>query len=164
MTLIKTKSRKPPKCDAIRYGSIIESAERISYEHAVESMSVLLNKRVPLGTREEEKCRKMLIQMKDSLNRHFRHPASPNMTDERRQECIRHLFIPKASNLFSVDQDRAFHNGYFVLRPKTKKMREPIYEMLATMKVLADNNDETHPEMVSLYQWIEMEVKQRTWV
>ena len=47
MTLIKTKSRKPPKCDAIRYGSIIESAEGISYEHAVESMSVLLNKRVP---------------------------------------------------------------------------------------------------------------------
>jgi len=164
MTLMKTKSRKPLKCDAIQYGSIVESAEGISYEHAVGSMDVLLNKRMPLETRGEEKCRKMLIQMKDSLNRHFRHKASGDMTDERRQECIRDLFIPKASKLFSMNKNRAFHNGHFVFRAKTEELREPIYEMLATMKVLADNNDETHPEMVGLYQWIEMEIKQRTWV
>jgi len=172
MTLMKTKSRKPPKGDAILACKIKEAAEGITHDEAVQWMSAVLDKRNYRGDKNEKKCVTMLRQMNTSLNKHYQHKSSVSMTEERRQECIRDLLIGTdnetsserpAQLVFSIDKDRAYHNGYFVFRPKSEAMSEPIYRTFACLKVLADNNDGTYPSMVRFYRWIEKEMMKGTW-
>ena len=118
MTLMKTKSRKPPKGDAILACKIKEAAEGITRDEAAQWMSAVLGKRNYRGDKNEKKCVTMLRQMNASLNKHYHCQWSATMTEERRQDCIRDLLIGTdketsserpAKLVFSIDKLSLIH-------------------------------------------------------
>lgn len=177
MTILQSKKSKNRHNDAIVPSEIQKVAEGITYSAAVDSLTSILQKRYSPGRNTEHWCNEMLRQMDETMSRSVRATKRSLTSIEDHNKIRGFLLGPDgdgkdknqkslpAKYVFSIDRNNhAYHNGYFAFRPKSEKYAEAIYPMLGTLKVLADNNDETYPNMVRFYRWIENEMKQRSWL
>tara|TARA_B100000902_G_scaffold387334_1_gene431273 strand:- start:533 stop:1075 length:543 start_codon:yes stop_codon:yes gene_type:complete len=178
MTILKSKKSKNRHNGAINPSGIQKAAEGITYSDAVNSLASILRKGYSPGRNTEHWCNEMLRQMNDKMSRSER-ATKRSLTPAEDHNKIRGFLLGPngdgtitrdeekislpAKYVFSIDKNNhAYHNRYFAFRPKSENYAEAIYQMLGILKVLADNNDETYPNMVRFYRWIENEMKQRS--
>jgi len=175
MTILKSKKSKNRHNGAINASEIQKIAESINYSDAVSSLTSILTKGYSPGRNTEHWCNEMLRQMDETMSRSERATKRSLTPIEDHNKIRGFLLGPNgdgkdkqqkslpAKYVFSIDKNNhAYHNGYFAFRPKSENYAEAIYPMLGILKVLADNNDETYPNMVRFYRWIENEMKQRS--